>query len=638
MGTDQADIDKLLAAGPPDWVAAALPSEVPAHDVTLTRGYWIDTTEVTNAVFEAFKDAGGYTTESYWSPEGWAWVTDRVVAGLPKPCEGDAPDVPRRCITWFEAEAYAAWRGGRLPTEAEWEYAARGPKASVYPWGDEWDPTKANVVDSTGPAAVGMHPTGVSWVGAQDMSGNAMEWVSDWLAPPIRDAPATDPDRARRGHDQGREGRLVGQQPVRRPVRLPPLRGSADLQRRAHRLPRGLRRPRRSAAPTRSAPTAGRRVPRPGDPDGVGTLRRGLPASRGLDRLAPAGRHEPGREIGQRREHEQPPRGVAMRDLEQPGRPGGIDVGIDGPRLRRPLDGEPGATEHQQVEVQLARPPSPPPLTAELALDVLEPGEELEGRRSPDPGRAGHVERDDRVAEVGLVGVAPRCRAYSRETPRSRAPGRPASAPTAAASVASASPTLAPRPMYARTRRAATVASLVTARLGRCDPVAVRILHPVPGATAGPLESLGRGGPGEARRTAPARVRRRGRDRRPDRQLAARRYTVRPRGSGTSSAPSGPTGWSSWARARSRSRPGATGATSSTPRGADAGGRSRTTASRPTSSRSRRDRGARRHPRPDLGDNALPRWLAEVAGLVASTTSGAAGGSASTSTARSTSS
>jgi len=212
MGTDQADIDKLLAAGPPDWVAVALPSEVPAHDVTLTKGYWIDTTEVTNAMFEAFKDAGGYTTESYWSPEGWDWVGHRVVAGLPKPCEGDAPDLPRRCITWFEAEAYAAWRGGRLPTEAEWEYAARGPEASVYPWGDEWDPTKATVVDSAAPSAVGTHPTGVSWVGAQDLSGNAMELVSDWLASHAA-APATDPTGPAEGTIKVEKGGWWGSNP-----------------------------------------------------------------------------------------------------------------------------------------------------------------------------------------------------------------------------------------------------------------------------------------------------------------------------------------------------------------------------------------------------------------------------------------
>ncbi len=212
MGTDQADIDTLLAAGLPDWVAVALPSEVPAHDVTLTQGYWIDQTEVTNTDFQAFKDAGGYTTQTYWSAAGWAWLSHRVASGLPKRCEGDAPDVPRRCITWFEAEAYAAWRGGRLPTEAEWEYAARGPKASVYPWGDEWDPAKANVVDSTGPAAVGSHPEGASWVGAQDMSGNAMEWVSDWLAPHSGD-PAADPTGPSEGTIKVEKGGWWGSNP-----------------------------------------------------------------------------------------------------------------------------------------------------------------------------------------------------------------------------------------------------------------------------------------------------------------------------------------------------------------------------------------------------------------------------------------
>jgi formylglycine-generating enzyme required for sulfatase activity len=212
MGTDQADIDTLLAAGPPDWVAAALPSEVPAHDVTLTKGFWIDRTEVTDTAFQAFKDASGYTTQAYWSAAGWDWVGHRIVTGLPKRCEGDAPDVPRRCITWYEAEAYAAWRGGRLPTEAEWEYAARGPVSNVYPWGEAWDPGKANVVDSTGPAAVGAHPTGASWVGAQDMSGNAMEWVSDWLAP-YAAGPTTDPTGPAEGTIKVEKGGWWGSNP-----------------------------------------------------------------------------------------------------------------------------------------------------------------------------------------------------------------------------------------------------------------------------------------------------------------------------------------------------------------------------------------------------------------------------------------
>jgi formylglycine-generating enzyme required for sulfatase activity len=194
MGTDAATIEALLADDPPPWVAAEFPSEQPQHEVQLTTGYWIDTTEVTNEAFGAFVDAGGYATESFWSEAGWAWVSARDTRGLPKRCADDAPDVPRRCVTWYEAEAYAAWRGGTLPTEAQWEYAARGPESLIYPWGDDWDPTRANVEGSTAAVAVGSFPSGVSWVGAHDMAGNAMEWVADWLDPDYyRQSPAVDP-------------------------------------------------------------------------------------------------------------------------------------------------------------------------------------------------------------------------------------------------------------------------------------------------------------------------------------------------------------------------------------------------------------------------------------------------------------
>jgi formylglycine-generating enzyme required for sulfatase activity len=181
MGTDAKAITALKVAGPPDWVASEFPSENPAHKVALTHGYWIDRFEVSNKAFDAFVDAGGYTTEALWSHDGWVWLGGQLVDRLPSHCQGDVPEQPRMCITWYEAEAYANWRAGRLPTEAEWEYAARGPKSRVYPWGNAFDIDRANVVNSVSPKPVGSYPTGASWVGAQDMAGNAMEWVADWL-------------------------------------------------------------------------------------------------------------------------------------------------------------------------------------------------------------------------------------------------------------------------------------------------------------------------------------------------------------------------------------------------------------------------------------------------------------------------
>ena len=169
-------------------------SEQPAHDVRLTDGYWIDVDEVTNGAFAAFVDAGGYTNTALWSEEGRAWLAKHIVSQLPLTCAGDDPDLPRLCVTWYEAEAYAAWRAGQLPTEAQWEYAARGPDSRVYPWGDAFDAAKANVVDSIAPVAVGSFPAGNSWVGARDMAGNAMEWVADWLDPAYyAQSPAEDP-------------------------------------------------------------------------------------------------------------------------------------------------------------------------------------------------------------------------------------------------------------------------------------------------------------------------------------------------------------------------------------------------------------------------------------------------------------
>jgi len=133
--------------------------ELPVHEVCFEEPFWIDVYEVTNAQVEE-------------AVPGCIWLSS-----------GD--NQPRICISWTDSLAHCESRGARLPTEAEWEYAARGPDGLVYPWGDAFVADNVvyggNVGGET--ALVGSKPGGVSWVGAYDLSGNVWEWVNDWYAP-----------------------------------------------------------------------------------------------------------------------------------------------------------------------------------------------------------------------------------------------------------------------------------------------------------------------------------------------------------------------------------------------------------------------------------------------------------------------
>lgn len=124
--------------------------ETPVHEQCFNEPFWIDRYEVTNAQY-------GSTGCEGWSSE---------------------PDQPRNCVNWFDARDYCEARGARLPTEREWEYAARGPDNLVYPWGNDYDATVVIGEDDPTTAPVGSRPDGASWVGAMDMSGNVREWVS----------------------------------------------------------------------------------------------------------------------------------------------------------------------------------------------------------------------------------------------------------------------------------------------------------------------------------------------------------------------------------------------------------------------------------------------------------------------------
>ncbi len=156
----------------------------PVAEICFSKPYLIDQNEVTNAAYGEFVKAGGYTAQGGWTEAGWKFVQDQKTAGKALPADhGDAfnkADQPRIGVTWYEANAYCKWRGGRLPTESEWEYAARGPGSRAYPWGNAFVDANAVFNDNmvTEPAKVGSKPAGRSWIGANDLAGNVQEWVN----------------------------------------------------------------------------------------------------------------------------------------------------------------------------------------------------------------------------------------------------------------------------------------------------------------------------------------------------------------------------------------------------------------------------------------------------------------------------
>ncbi|MEO6318329.1 MAG: ergothioneine biosynthesis protein EgtB [Acidimicrobiales bacterium] len=180
----------------------ALDNERPRHEVDVPA-FWIDTTPVTNERYEGFVESGGYDDSSLWTETGWRW---RHAADLSAPqfwrrdgegwsrlrfgsLEALPTDQPVQHVCWYEADAFARWAGRRLPTEAEWEKAARHDpdtgSSRRWPWG-ELEPTSAHAnlgQGLLGPAPVGAYPDGVSPSGCHQMVCDVWEWVSSDFLP-----------------------------------------------------------------------------------------------------------------------------------------------------------------------------------------------------------------------------------------------------------------------------------------------------------------------------------------------------------------------------------------------------------------------------------------------------------------------
>ncbi len=139
---------------------------------------------VTNSQYLVFVEEDGYENEAWWSEEGWRWRQEDHVTEprFWRDARWSEPNQPVVGISWWEAEAFANWAGGRLPTEQEWEAAARGPDGDAYPWGDDWEDGICNSEEAglEGTSAVGIFPRSRSTpYGLDDMAGNVWEWCQD---------------------------------------------------------------------------------------------------------------------------------------------------------------------------------------------------------------------------------------------------------------------------------------------------------------------------------------------------------------------------------------------------------------------------------------------------------------------------